>query len=214
MKLGDYRDALPPKVTIVLLAAGMATRMDPKAGHKLLATFDGIPLVRRSALIAKGSLASSVIVVVGHQQDDIREALVDLPVTIVANPAYASGMASSLAAGFAAAMADDAEGVLVMLADMPGVTTDDLNSLIAAFWDTKGATIVRAVSQGKPGNPVILPQALKEAVFCLKGDIGARHLIETSGLALTEVEICDKAQIGVDTIEAIIAAGGTPAGTA
>jgi molybdenum cofactor cytidylyltransferase len=43
--------------------------------------------------------------------------------------------------------------------------------------------------------------------------VGARHLIETSGLAVTDVEIGDAAQIDVDTPEAIIAAGGTPAGT-
>ncbi|WP_461523058.1 NTP transferase domain-containing protein [Rhizobium leguminosarum] len=74
--------SLQPKVAIVLLAAGMATRMGPNGGHKLLAAFDGMPLVRRSALIAMGSDAASVTVVVGHRQDDIRKVLVDLPVTI------------------------------------------------------------------------------------------------------------------------------------
>lgn len=205
--------SLQPKVAIVLLAAGMATRMGPNGGHKLLAAFDGMPLVRRSALIAMGSDAASVTVVVGHRQDDIRKVLVDLPVTIIANPAYPSGMASSLTTGFAAAAADDTEGVLVMLADMPGVTTDDLNRMITAFRDANGASIVRAVSQGKRGNPVILPRALNDAVLRLEGDVGARHLIETSGLAVTDVEIGDAAQIDVDTPEAIIAAGGTPAGT-
>lgn len=206
--------SLQPKVAIVLLAAGMATRMGPNGGHKLLAAFDGMPLVRRSALIAMGSDAASVTVVVGHRQDDIRKVLVDLPVTIIANPAYPSGMASSLTTGFAAAAADDTEGVLVMLADMPGVTTDDLNRMITAFRDANGASIVRAVSQGKRGNPVILPRSLNDAVLRLEGDVGARHLIETSSLAVTDVEIGDAATIDVDTPEAIIAAGGTPAGTA
>jgi molybdenum cofactor cytidylyltransferase len=100
-----------------------------------------------------------------------------------------------------------------MLADMPGVTTDDLNRMITAFRDANGASIVRAVSQGKRGNPVILPRSLNDAVLRLEGDVGARHLIETSGLAVTDVEIGDAAQIDVDTPEAIIAAGGTPAGT-
>ncbi|RXT19894.1 molybdopterin-guanine dinucleotide biosynthesis protein MobA [Rhizobium leguminosarum] len=202
---------IKPIVAIVLLAAGMATRMGPNGGHKLLAEFDGMPLVRRSALAASNSHAESVIVVVGHRQDDIRKALSDLQLNIVANRDYASGMASSLVIGFASAEANGADGVLVMLADMPGVTSSDLNRLITAFQDGKGASIVRAVSQGKRGNPVILPRSLNNAVLRLKGDIGARYLIKASGLPVIEVEIGDAAQIDVDTPEAIIAAGGIPA---
>lgn len=202
---------IKPIVAIVLLAAGMATRMGPNGGPKLLAEFDGMPLVRRSAFAASNSHAESVIVVVGHRQDDIRKALSDLQLNIVANRDYASGMASSLVIGFASAEANGADGVLVMLADMPGVTSSDLNRLITAFQDGKGASIVRAVSQGKRGNPVILPRSLNNAVLRLKGDVGARYLIKASGLPVIEVEIGDAAQIDVDTPEAIIAAGGIPA---
>ncbi|MBB4252059.1 nucleotidyltransferase family protein [Rhizobium sp. BK008] len=201
----------PIVVAILLLGAGMATRMGPNGGHKLLADFDGMPLVRRSALIAINSHAESVTVVVGHRQDDIRKALSDMQLNIVANPDYASGMASSLVTGFIAAGANGVDGVLVMLADMPDVTSSDLNRLITAFQHGKGASIVRAVSQGKHGNPVILPRSLNDAVLRLKGDIGARDLIKASGLPVIEVEIGDAALIDVDTHEAIIAAGGIPA---
>jgi molybdenum cofactor cytidylyltransferase len=200
-----------PIVAIVLLAAGMATRMGQKGSHKLLAEFDEVPLVRRSALTANSSHAEAVTVVVGHRQDDIRKVLSDLQLNVVANPDYASGMASSLVIGFAAAEANGADGVLVMLADMPGVTSSDLNRLITAFQDGKGESIVRAVSQGKRGNPVILPRSLNDAVLRLKGDVGARYLIKTSGLPVIEVEIGEAAQIDVDTPEAITAAGGIPA---
>ncbi|MGR9249621.1 nucleotidyltransferase family protein [Rhizobium leguminosarum] len=189
----------------------MATRMGQKGSHKLLAEFDEVPLVRRSALTANSSHAEAVTVVVGHRQDDIRKVLSDLQLNVVANPDYASGMASSLVIGFAAAEANGADGVLVMLADMPGVTSSDLNRLITAFQDGKGESIVRAVSQGKRGNPVILPRSLNDAVLRLKGDVGARYLIKTSGLPVIEVEIGEAAQIDVDTPEAITAAGGIPA---
>ncbi|EJJ30874.1 nucleotidyltransferase family protein [Rhizobium sp. CF142] len=202
---------MKPIVAIVLLAAGMATRMAPSGGHKLLAEFNGMPLVRRSALTAINSHAESVTVVVGHRQDDIRNALSDLQLSVVANPDYASGIASSLVIGFAAAAANGADGILVMLADMPAVTSCDLNRLITAFQDSKRESIVRAVSQGKPGNPVILPRSLYDAVPRLRGDVGARDLIKTSGLPVIEIEIGEAAQIDVDTPEAIIAAGGIPA---
>jgi molybdenum cofactor cytidylyltransferase len=200
---------MQPNVAIVLLAAGMATRMGPNGAHKLLAEFDGIPLIRRSALVAQNSKAESVTVVVGHRENDLRAALSDLSLSVVTNPDYASGMSSSLATGFAAVAGNDPDGILVMLADMPGVTSSDLNRLIAEFQCSGGSSVVRAVSQGKRGNPVILPRSLNDAIFRLEGDVGARHLIENSGLAVIDVEIGDAAHVDVDTPEAIIAAGGT-----
>jgi molybdenum cofactor cytidylyltransferase len=91
---------------------------------------------------------------------------------------------------------------------MPGVTGADLDALISAFRAASGRAIVRAVSRGKRGNPVILPRALGDAVMRLEGDVGARHIIETSGLPVIDVDIGDAAHLDVDTPEAVVAAGG------
>ncbi|NLR96209.1 NTP transferase domain-containing protein [Rhizobium sp. P38BS-XIX] len=195
-------------VAIVLLAAGKASRMGDGGSHKLLAEFDGVPLIRKSALTAIESGASATVAVTGHRRDDIERALGDLAVERVYNPDYASGMASSLVAGVGTQVAQGADGVLVMLADMPGVTGDDLKTLIAAFRKANGQAIVRAVSGGKRGNPVILPRSVFSAVMRLEGDVGARHIIETSGLAVIDVDIGEAAHLDVDTPEAVVAAGG------
>jgi len=204
------RDRLGGKasVAIVLLAAGKASRMGEGGAHKLLAEFDGIPLVRRSALAALGADAATVVAVTGHSRAEIETALAGLGIHIAENPDYATGIASSLVTGFAAPGVHEADGVLVMLADMPGVTHADLNALIAAFRRSSGDVIVRAVSNGKRGNPVILPRSLGEAVMRLVGDTGARHLIETSGLPVIDVDIGDAAHLDVDTPQEVIAAGG------
>ncbi|NTI22452.1 NTP transferase domain-containing protein [Rhizobium rhizogenes] len=199
---------VPISVAVVLLAAGKASRMGEGGPHKLLAEFDGMPLVRRSALTALSSGAASVAAVTGHRREEIEEALTGLAVEQVYNPDYASGMASSLVAGIGAPAARRSDGVLVMLADMPGITSDDLKVLIAAFRQANGQAIVRAVSHGKRGNPVILPRAVYDAVMRLEGDVGARHIIETSGLAVVDVDIGDAAHLDVDTPEAVLAAGG------
>ncbi|WFU03566.1 molybdopterin-binding/glycosyltransferase family 2 protein [Rhizobium sp. CB3171] len=195
-------------VAVVLLAAGKARRMGEGGPHKLLAEFDGIPLVRRSAATAMASGAAAVIAVTGHRRAEIEQALAGLAIECVHNPDYASGMASSLVAGISAPVAQRADGALVMLADMPGVTSDDLKTLIAAFRKANGQAIVRAVSRGKRGNPVILPRAVFDAVMRLEGDVGARHIIETAGLAVIDVDIGDAAHLDVDTPEAVLAAGG------
>ncbi|TBZ21145.1 nucleotidyltransferase family protein [Rhizobium leguminosarum] len=195
-------------VAIVILAAGRASRMGEGGRHKLLAEFDGVPLVRRSALTALAADAASVIVVTGHRKSEIEAALDGLALTFIDNPDYASGMASSLITGFSSRDADSAEGILVMLADMPGISTTHLDALISAFRNAGGEAVVRAVSQGKPGNPVILPHSLSQAVLRLEGDVGARNIIATSGLPVLDVDVGDAALLDVDTPDEVLAAGG------
>ena len=201
------KEPLVPKVGIVLLAAGKASRMGEKGPHKLLAEFDGVPLVRRSAEVAKASQAEAICVVTGHRADEIGAALQSLDLKVAYNADYATGMASSLKTGFKA-LAEDVDGIVVLLADMPGVTSDDLNRMIEAFRAEDGKAIVRAVADGKRGNPVILPRATFEAVTRLEGDVGARHIIEKSGLPVIDIDIGVAAHLDVDTPEAVIAAGG------
>ncbi|MBA1346983.1 MULTISPECIES: NTP transferase domain-containing protein [unclassified Rhizobium] len=195
-------------VAIVILAAGKASRMGDGGKHKLLAEFDGVPLVRRSALTALGADAASVIVVTGHRRSEIEAALQGLALTFVDNPDYASGMASSLIAGFSSNDADSAEGILVMLADMPGISTTHLDALISAFRNADGKAVVRAVSHGKPGNPVILPHSLNQAIHRLRGDVGARDIVTASGLPVLDVDVGDAALLDVDTPDEVLAAGG------
>ncbi|MGO4482523.1 nucleotidyltransferase family protein [Rhizobium pisi] len=195
-------------VAVVLLAAGTASRMGEGGKHKLLAEFDNVPLVRRSAIVALGSGASSVAVVVGHRHDEISAALSGIPVETIYNPHYRNGMATSLIAGFSASKVMSADGVLIMLADMPGLTADHLAMLIQAFENSGGKAIVRATFHGKRGNPTILPQSLRVSVMELKGDIGARQIIQNSGVSIIEVEIGAAASLDVDTVEDLIIAGG------
>lgn len=195
-------------VAVVLLAAGRSTRMGEAGQHKLLAEFDGVPLVRRSAQVAIASGATSTTVITGYRSDEIERVLSSLPLHLVENPEYASGMASSLIAGVSTKAAGEADGVMIMLADMPAITVDNLAALIVAFQGALGQAIVRAVSHGRRGNPVILPRSILPKILELDGDVGARSVVEASGLPVIDVEIGQAALIDVDTPEQVIAAGG------
>lgn len=194
-----------PKVQAVLLAAGRSSRMG--GPNKLMAHFDGEPLVRRMAERVLASKAVGLVVVTGHQAARIREALSGLDVKVAHNQDFASGLSGSLKAGVAA-VADDAAGALVVLGDMPGVHTDDLDRLVKAFERSGGRAVVRATHEGKRGNPVILPRSLFAAVAHLEGDTGARHLVEAEGVDVIDVEIGVGAGVDVDTPEALEVAGG------
>ncbi|RWO54735.1 molybdopterin-binding/glycosyltransferase family 2 protein [Mesorhizobium sp.] len=193
------------KVDIVLLAAGRSSRMG--GPNKLLALFDGQPLVRRSAERALGSKASGTVIVTGHQRERVRAALSGLDVTFADNPDFAEGLSSSLKAGIARVRAD-AAGAMIVLGDMPGIASADLDRLIDAFRKSEGRSVVRASHEGKRGNPVLLPRSLFAAIAHLEGDTGARHLVEAEGLDVIDVEIGKAASIDVDTPEALAGAGG------
>jgi molybdenum cofactor cytidylyltransferase len=193
------------KVYAVVLAAGRSSRMG--GPNKLLATVGDKQLVRLTVDRAVASRVSGTIVVTGHQEERVRAALSGLPVEIVSNPDFASGLAGSLKAGIAALPAG-ADGALILLGDMPGVSSADIDRLVSAFQRAGGTSVVRAAHEGKRGNPVLLPSALFPAVTMLEGDTGARHLVEAEGLAVVDVEIGEGAAIDVDTPDAMRLAGG------
>ncbi|NKW10625.1 NTP transferase domain-containing protein [Ochrobactrum tritici] len=97
---------------------------------KLLAEFEGVALVRRSAQVALGSSAHAVIVVTGHRRLEIEAALDGLGVECIENTKYDHGMATSLTTGISYCDARGANAVLVLLADMPGLTTAHLDRLL------------------------------------------------------------------------------------
>ncbi len=197
-------------VAIIILAAGRSSRMSPDAGHKLLSTFDGVPLVRRMALRAIESKANHVHAVTGFKHEEIEACLVGLDMTTAFNPIYPSGMASSLIAGLNIPGAMDHDGVLILLADMPSTTTDNLDQLIESFITSKGRSIVRAAHAGRSGNPVILPKALYARALTLRGDRGARSLIDDCDLDIIEIDIGEAAIVDVDTQSDLQVLGGVP----
>lgn len=209
VRLEEPNDDRGITVAVALLAAGRSSRMG-EGRNKLLARFDGIPLIRRSALAALNSRGTPVVVVLGHRAEDVRVPIADLPATIIVNDAFREGLSSSLRAALAH-VPTEARGLLVHLADMPAITARDLDRLMAAFDAEDGNAVVRATYEGKRGNPVILPRTLFAAVSELRGDVGARQLIAESGLPTVDIELGEAAALDVDTPEALRRAGGIPA---
>lgn len=194
-----------PQVAIAVLAAGRSTRSAPH--HKLLATFDGEPLVRIAARQALAAGAGSVMVLTGHLADEITAAVAGLPVTTLHNPDYRSGMASSIALA-ARSVPDGATGLMIHLADMPLVTAAHMAAMVDLFAKAGGKAIVRAAAEGARGNPVLFPRPLLPQLLKLTGDAGARNVIKNADLPVLSVEIGTAGALDVDTAEAILAAGG------
>ncbi|SCX86657.1 nucleotidyltransferase family protein [Microvirga guangxiensis] len=157
-------------VAAIVLAAGRGTRFGEEP--KLLARLGGKPLVRHVAEAAAHSRAHPVIVVTGHRAEEVEFQLQGLPVGIVRNDLFGDGLSTSLKAGFSA-LPPETRAAIVLLGDMPFVTTELIDALIAG-WQEKGepAALIPTYG-GQRGNPVVLSCALQAAVKTLSGDTGA-----------------------------------------
>lgn len=200
-----------PRIAAVILAAGRSTRMG--ARNKLLEPIEGKPMVRRVAEVALASKARPVIAVTGHQGERVAGALEGLDLRLVSNPAFASGLASSLAAGIAALPAD-IDGLVVALGDMPGIEPRHIDRLIASFAPKEGRSICVPYFEGQRGNPVLWSARFRGELAQLSGDTGARHLISNHAEEVFEVEMDSPAVlVDVDTEEALARLRSDPTST-
>ncbi len=161
------------KLAGLILAAGGATRF---GAPKVLAPFHGKPLVQRGVQLLVPRCPAGVHVVVGASADGVRAALTAETVAFVENPDWESGLSTSLVRGVAALPAE-ANAVLILLCDQPAVTGDDLDALVAA-WRIEPALIAAAGFSDRLGPPVIIPRSVWPQLAALRGDQGARSLLE------------------------------------
>ena len=166
-----------PSVGLILLAAGGSRRLGtPK---QLVRDGRGRSLIRRAADAALGSACRPIVAVLGAAGAEVQQELAGLPVRVVINDAWETGMASSLKAGLSALEAEGpSEAVVVMLCDQPMVTAPLLDSLIAA-WEVSGHDLVACEYDSVLGVPALFGRPLFGALASLEGDQGARRIINT-----------------------------------
>jgi len=162
---------------VAVLAAGGATRF---GGGKLDALCAGKPLGRRvldavaSAGLAPGSL------VVGPDAPGFAANAEGWELLV--NPAPEQGLGTSLAIAAGRAMERGDPALLVLLADMPLVTSALIGKLAAA---QTPAAVHHA--DGRPGVPALFPAALLPKLARLTGDRGAGPLLASlDSVALIE----------------------------
>jgi molybdenum cofactor cytidylyltransferase len=190
-----------PRIGAVVLAAGQSRRMGPV--NKLLADVGGAPMIARVVDTVLASQARPVVVVVGYEAAAVQKALAGRDVQFVDNPEHADGISTSLKQGLRA-LPDGIDGVLVCLGDMPRVTPDQLDRLIAAFNPVEGRAICVPTVQGKRGNPVLFARRFFAEMESVSGDVGARHLIGESPELVREVDMADGGVLlDIDTPQAL-----------
>ncbi len=171
----------------VVLAAGSASRF---GGRKLLADWNGAPLLHAALAAARAAAAAEILVVTGADSALVEDAAraFDPAIRLVHAADHAEGMAASLRAGVAA-LGPDVAAAFVFLGDMPRVPHAVLAPLADAV--AAGATAAAPVFGGRRGNPVVLSRALFDQALALRGDTGARPILQGLGARLALIESPD-----------------------
>jgi nicotine blue oxidoreductase len=174
-----------PPVAAIVLAAGGGRRLggQPKA----LLRHHGEFLVDRAARVAHEGGCDPVICVLGAGADDVLHlARADTIAHAVVNPAWASGLGSSLRAGLAAVPAQ-CGAVLILLADQPFISADAVARVLQAH--RCGAEIVAATYAGRRGHPVLIAaRHLPEVAQRATGDGGARDFLRANEAQIALVD--------------------------
>lgn len=163
------------KVAGIILAAGASVRMGRT--KQLLPVGGGI-LLGRVLNQALASELDHIILVLGHQANDIRAALGGLmnhpKLAVVENIHYAQGISSSIITGLKEAE-KIYDHVMIILGDMPHIDARLINQLLREYLDSH--LPLGAVRIGtKRSNPVIFNRRMYDELHNLKGDVGGKEL--------------------------------------
>jgi len=184
-----------PSLHVVVLAAGSSSRLGQP---KQLVKLGGRPVLHSVVSSAVAVAGHSVTVVLGAHAADLTHLLQHSSASVIVNRNWEEGLASSLRYGLAAAP-PACDAALILLGDQVAVTAEDLRRLIGA-WKGEDSVIAASVYQGHVGVPAIFPRWCFSELRDLRGDQGARAILERHAHRLSRVPM-PNAAIDLDTPE-------------
>ena len=184
---------------VIVLAAGASSRLGQP---KQLVRIGGRPALHRVVSSATSVAGHGVTVVIGSHANELSRLLAHSPASVIVNRHWEEGMASSIRCGLGALPAA-CDAVLILLGDQVAITVDDLKRLTAA-WNEQQGSIAAATYEQHVGVPAIFPRTFFSELSELRGDQGARRILERNSYRLIRVPM-PNAGIDLDTPEDLAA---------
>ena len=171
-------------ISAILLAAGKSTRMINE--NKLSKKFKNIPLINHAIENILNSNIEELIIVLGFEKEIINNLIKkNDKVKIIFNKDYETGMASSIKAGLNH-LSKKTEYFFICLGDMPMINKRIYNHLIN--FKNKKDIIVPTFNNAQ-GNPILFSKSIKPIIMSIKGDLGAKKILEKNKDRTLKVEI-------------------------
>jgi len=182
-------------IVALILAAGEARRF---GSTKQLARFEDSTLVARAVRIAESVCGQHTLLVLGRDWQVVAAACQPLQGFMVVNSGFARGMATSIQCGVRS-VAQHTDGILLLLADQPLITSRHLTSLVQT-WRRKPDAIVASQYAGTAGPPIIFPRSDFKKLLELEGDRGAKSVLEENRNRLLTIDF-ENAAVDIDRPE-------------
>jgi molybdenum cofactor cytidylyltransferase len=162
------------KTAIIILAAGSSSRM--KEPKQLLA-FKNKTLLTHTVDEAQKS-GMPVIIVLGANEEKIKEQLKNISAQIVFNEKWEEGISSSIKAGIKKALENniDSENCILCVCDQPYISAFVFQQLMDKK-DTSGKDIIASSYSETLGTPVLFDKKYFSVLMNLQGDEGAKKLL-------------------------------------
>ncbi len=188
---------MKPTIKGLILAAGASSRM---GRPKQLLPWGESTLIEHCISVANASKLDSLLVVLGSDATAIRNSLQVLDVDIVVNEEWAKGMASTIKIGVDRLTSGDTpDGILIMLADQPFISSDDLDALIEAFESRD--SVIASNYKDRLGVPALFGASHFDLLTKLTGDKGAGSILNTMKDSIRTLPIAIDLT-DIDTMEA------------
>ena len=157
-------------LAVILLAAGKSQRF---GSNKLLANIGVTTLIERTLqpFLSIGNIVKTMVIVTGAYTRELTPVLSKYPVLQRHNALYATaGMSSSVIIGaltLKELQRHDLSGIFIHPADVPFVSSDDLDSILEVHEREKESILIPTFG-GKRGHPLLIPIALLDDLFDLQ----------------------------------------------
>jgi molybdenum cofactor cytidylyltransferase len=182
---------------LIILAAGNSSRMgEPKQ----LLPFEGKTFLQCTIDAALGSKATSKVVVLGADKDEIKKSFRADSIPVIHNPEWEKGMASTMQKGLQyLTKFKKLDQVILVLCDQPFVHSGILDSLID-LQESTGKGIVACKYADTLGVPALFTQQYFEEMMGLKNSEGAKKVIYNHLNDVAELDFA-KGAVDIDTYE-------------
>lgn len=171
-------------ISAILLAAGVSRRMGQM---KQLLPFGNSNVIRAAIKNLQHTEITELIVVLGHQAELIADNIADLPVKIVLNKNYLTGMTSSVQAGLRA-LSPETKATLLALVDQPHIPIIVIDQLLDTYRQTQ-ALVIKPQFQGQSGHPILIDTKLKDEILALPDDCGLNKVIKAHAAETIKIAV-------------------------
>lgn len=180
-------------LAIIVLAAGTSSRMGE--ANKLLTSLHGSSLISHALRACQESKSGAIYTITGYQASAITELAARYEAQALYHEAYDKGLGTSLAFALTQ-LAEHYDNLMVMLGDMPYITSDIITKIAQAHLalPTPEAHITRPSFDGRHGHPVIWGRAHFAKLATLSGDSGGQALIDKQALHIVPITLAEAQQ--------------------